>query len=74
VRPRADTCVFLDEVPTLRVNKMTTVDGRIAVTIDPVLTIFGPANVMRATLTAALTLLDALADQAPDGMNDAPAG
>lgn len=54
---RADTCVYLDEVPLVRVHESTNTNGRAILAMDAVLTIFAPVEVMRATLVAALAAL-----------------
>ncbi len=63
---RADTSVWLDDdVPIVRVNRLNASAGdpapRAIVSIGDVLGIFGPTATLRATLTAALAQLDALA-------------
>lgn len=61
---RADTCVYIDEAPLVRVHGGPARRGqdvpRACLGIDSVLTIFAPVDVLRTTLTAALEQLDAL--------------
>ena len=58
--PRIDTCVYLDEAPPIRLHGSTAPGDRVVLAIDPVLTIFAPADVLRATLVAALAQLDTI--------------
>lgn len=56
---RADTTIWFDrDLPTVRARAIDT--DRAMVNIDDVLTLFGPADTLRATLTAALAALDGL--------------
>lgn len=62
---RADTSVWLDdEAPQVRVNRLTAraddPTPRAILSIGDVLSVFGPADVLRATLMAALEALDAV--------------
>lgn len=61
---RADVSVWLDEVPTVRAQTLTSLAGsgepRALVAVDDVLSLFGTAAVLRSTLVAALEALDAL--------------
>lgn len=62
---RADTSVWLDEVPTVRAQALAATAGtserRALVSVADVLIIFGTVDVLRATLVDALAQLDALA-------------
>ena len=62
---RADTSVWLDDVPAVRAQALTATAGsddqRALVNVADVLIIFGTVDVLRATLVAALAQLDALA-------------
>ncbi len=55
---RADVCVFLDGVPPVRAHRSD--EGRVVLALDPVLTLFAPLDVMRATLEAAVAAIDAM--------------
>ena len=61
---RADTCVWLDDVPSVRVNRLpardaSDVTARAILSVADVLTVFAPVDVLRATLTVALAALAA---------------
>ena len=55
----SDTAVYLDVIPLIRAHKSTSDTSRAILAVDHVLTIFAPADVLRATLVAALDALDA---------------
>lgn len=58
---RMDTCIYLDEVPLIRVHQLGADADRAALAIEPVLSVFAPLEVLRATLIEALARLDAMA-------------
>lgn len=59
-----DTAMWLDEVPTVRAHTIPSAAAspgtRAVLAIDPVLTVYGTVDVLRATLVAALAQLDAM--------------